>query len=168
MLLAGVAATLCATGCLTRPGYAVKTYRMGDRIELGKLVYNVYETQWHPQFGTGPAGRVPQNRFLLIRVNITNSGQADIIVPNFVVINDNAKEFPELSNGDQVPQWVGLLRSVKPADSLQGNLVFDCTAGHYKLRITDETEQKTALVDLPLTFSSETPEIPSPELPQKQ
>jgi hypothetical protein len=166
MLLAGVAAALCGTGCVPNAEKLVKTYRMGDRIEIGKLVYNVYDSQWHPQLGEGPSARVPQHRFFLVRFSVTNSGSSEIIPPNLTVTDSGGTTYQELSDGSQVPQWAGYLRAVKPAGTVQGNAVFDCRPGNYKVRITDENEQATALVDIPLTFGAETPEIPSPEIPR--
>jgi hypothetical protein len=167
MLLAGVVAALCGTGCAPNPEKLVRTYRMGDRIEIGKLIYNVYDSQWHTQLGEGPTARVPQHRFFLVRFSVTNSGGSEIIPPSFTVTDSGGKTYQELSDGNQVPQWAGYLRPIKPADTVQGNAVFDCPAGNYKVRITDESEQATALVEIPLTFGAETPEIPSPEIPQK-
>ena len=103
-----------------------------------------------------------------MRVSITNSGPNEVIVPIMSVTDDSGKTYTELSNGDQVPQWIGYLRSIKPAESLQGNVVFDCSPRHYKMRLGDEGEQRAALVDIPLTFTAETPEIPVPELPEKK
>lgn len=141
---------------------------MGDRIQLGNLVYNVYDSQWHTQLGEGPGARIPESRFFLVRVSVTNSGPSDAIVPTFSVSDESGKPIQELSNGDRVPQWIGFLRGVKPAETIQGYAVFDCAPRNYKVRIADETEQKIALVDIPLTFSSETPEVPAPELPEKK
>jgi hypothetical protein len=101
-------------------------------------------------------------------VSVTNSGPSDAIVPTFSISDENGKIIQELSNGDRVPQWIGFLRGVKPAETIQGYAVFDCAPRNYKVRIADETEQKIALVDIPLTFSSETPEVPAPELPEKK
>ena len=53
---------------------------------------------------------------------------------------------------------VGCLRNVTPADFLQGNVVFDPPPPHYKLRVSDD-QNHAALVDIPLTFGAETPEI---------
>ena len=61
-----------------------------------------------------------------------------------------------------MPQWIGYLRQIKPADSAQGYLVFDAPPGHYKLRVLDEDSNHAALIDIPLTFNAETPELPTP------
>jgi hypothetical protein len=57
---------------------------------------------------------------------------------------------------------------VKAAESAQGNVVFDAPPRHYKLKVTDETGDRTALIDIPLTFGSETPDIPTPGMGAKE
>ena len=133
---------------------------MGDRVSLGHIVYTVFETQWLTHIGEGANDRVPQHRFFLVRLSAVNSLGSDIIVPNFSIEDDNGNTFPELSSGEGVPQYIGYLRSVKPAESQQGNALFDAPPRHYKFRIADETGEKVAYVDIPLNFVSETPEIP--------
>lgn len=168
LALAAFAAALAAPGCAPKPAIAVRTYTMGERIQLGSLIYNVFESRWLTHAGEGAGARVPENRFFLVRVSITNSGPREAIIPIMSVADDSGKLYTELSNGDQVPDWIGYLRSVKPAESLQGNVVFDCSPRHYKIRMGDESEQRAALVDIPLTFTAETPEIPVLELPEKK
>jgi hypothetical protein len=64
-----------------------------------------------------------------------------------------------VSDGQGVPQWIGYIRQINPADTMQGNLVFDAPPRHYKLRVTDEEGQHEAMIDLPLEFSEETPNL---------
>jgi hypothetical protein len=141
---------------------------MGQRVELGHIIYTVFETQWLTQIGEGPSARIPQNRFFLVRISAVNSGGTEEIIPNIAIEDDNGNAYSELSSGDGVPQWIGFLRQVKPADSAQGNLVFDAPPRHYKLRILDENSERAALVDIPLSFGAETPEVPEPGAPKKQ
>jgi len=61
-----------------------------------------------------------------------------------------------------VPQWIGFVRKVKPADSISGNVVFDAEPKHYRLRVTDENGEKAALVDIPLNFNADAPPVPLP------
>lgn len=137
-------------------------------MQLGSLAYNVYDSQWMTQLGEQPAPRIPDQRFFLVRVSVSNSGTSDLIVPPMTITDENGASFSELSSGDQVPQWLGLLRHVKPGESLQGNVVFDCPPRRYKLSIHDETEERAALVDIPLTFTAETPQVPSPQIPERK
>ena len=39
-------------------------------------------------------------------------------------------------------------------------MLFDAPPRHYKLKISDETGEKIAYIDIPLTFVSETPDVP--------
>jgi len=94
---------------------------------------------------------------------IANSGVTDVLAPSLELVDDNGEIYAELPNGEGVPHWLGVLRQAKPAEAAQGSVVFDAPARHYKLRITDENEQKTAFVDLPLNFNPDTVELPFPD-----
>lgn len=161
-LAAVVAATslLFSCGDSGEKSYPVHTYSMGERITLGHIIYVVFETQWLTHIGEGADARVPQHRFFLVRLSTVNSLGSDIIVPNLVLEDDSGNTYPELSSGEGVPQYIGYLRSVKPAESVQGNALFDVPPRHYKMKIADETGDKVAYVDIPLNFVSETPEVP--------
>jgi hypothetical protein len=75
--------------------------------------------------------------------------------------------YNEISDGTGVPQWISYLRNVKPAESAQGNVLFDAPPRHYKLKIQDEDSEKAALIDIPLNFGAESPDIiPTPEKKQ--
>ena len=159
LTVAGAAMLFSGCGEQTFP---VRTYPMGEKVMIGHLTYTVFETQWLTQLGDPSAPRIPQNRFFLVRASIVNSGASEVISPNLTVEDDHGHVYRELSNGDGVPQWIGYLRQIKPADSAQGNLVFDAPPGHYKLRVLDEDSNHAALIDIPLSFNAETPEVPLP------
>ena len=135
---------------------------MGDRAPAGPLIYTVFETRWAAQL-TGENGeRVPTSRFLLLRMSVVNSGSTETGVPSLTLIDDNGQRYAEQGNGDGVPQWAGFVRRLKPADTLTGNVLFDVPLKHYKLEVTDENEDKKVLVDIPLSFGSESVEVPGP------
>jgi hypothetical protein len=135
---------------------------MGERAQIGSLIYNAFDTAWSVALGEGPAARIPANRFLLLHVSVVNSGPKPASVPTFTLVDDSGKIFDELSSGAQVPNWIGVTRTVKPAESEQGNILFDVQPQHYKLRIADPDDQKFAFIDLPLNFNPE----PRPNSPQ--
>jgi hypothetical protein len=139
---------------------AVPTYPMGERAPVGHITYKVFETQWLTQIGQGEDARIPQHRFFLVRLSAVNGFGTDVIVPNFSIEDDRGNTYPELSSGEGVPQYMGFLRSVKPAESVQGNTLFDAPPAHYKLKISDETGEKSGYIDIPLSFTSDTTEIP--------
>lgn len=158
-LLAVTAAGLLLGGCSSGPGTPLpSTYLLGEKVQLGRLSYTVFETQWLTQVGEAPTPRVPENRFFLVRMAAVNGGSQDLPVPNFTIVDDNGKSYEEISNGEGIPQWAGYLRTVKPADTIQGNVVFDAPPGHYKLTLKDETGSRFAYVDIPLSFNAETPD----------
>ncbi len=162
-LVALSAAPLFLAGCSSAPAKPpISTYLLGEKVQLGRLSYTAFETQWLTQIGDGPTPRVPENRFFLIRLSAVNGGSQDAPVPNLTVEDDKGKSYDEVSDGEGVPQWAGYLRTVKPADTLQGNVVFDAPPGHYKLKLRDETNSRFAYVDIPLSFGAETPDVPTP------
>src|SRR5690242_54341 len=140
-----------------------RTYAMGERVTLGHLVYVVYETQWMTQLGDGPDAHVPQHRFFLVRLSAVNGAGKDVVVPNFTIEDDNGNSYPEIG-GDRaqgVPQYIGYLRKVRPAESAQGHALFDAPPRHYRMKLLDEDSEKSAYVDIPLSFTSESPEVPT-------
>jgi hypothetical protein len=139
-----------------------KVYDLGSRIEAGHIVYTVFETQWLAQIGAGDTARVPGKRFFLVRLSAVNSGGEEVFVPNMILKDDQGNTVEELSDGDQIPQWIGYARRVKPADSISGNVAFDAEPRHYKLQLTDENGEKMAIVDLPLNFNAEAPQVSVP------
>jgi len=168
LFLAVVAAALLAScGESGEQPFPVRTYNMGEKVSLGHLNYQVYETQWLTHIGEGSGSRIPQNRFFLVRLTAVNGLGVDAIIPTFTLQDDNGNTYPALSGGEGVPQYIGYLRSVKPAESVTGNALFDAPPRHYKIKIADESGEKTAYVDLPLSFVSETPDV-SPLVPEKK
>jgi hypothetical protein len=169
LLVAAVSAAFLTSGCGDDEKPPVRTYSMGEKITLGHITYVVYETQWMTHLGEGAESRVPQNRFFLVRLSAANAANKDIIVPNFSIEDDTGKSYAELG-GDQaqgVPQYIGYLRKVKPAEAAQGHAVFDAPPRHYKLKLTDEDSDKFAYVDIPLSFTSESPDVPQVGDPSK-
>jgi uncharacterized protein YceK len=167
LIATAILSFLLVAGCSSGPPKP-HTFAMGERVELGHIIYTVFETQWVTQFGSGLDARTPKNRFLLVRLSASNSGTADVLVPSMTVVDDNGNTISELPDGEGVPQWLGILRQAKPAEAAQGNVVFDAPPRHYKLSLTDDAEQKTAFVDLPLAFSADTPQLPVPSTEKEQ
>lgn len=140
---------------------------LGEKVVLGRLTYTVFETQWLTHLGQGAEARLPQHRFFLIRLSATNGGTGEIAFPNPTIQDDKGTVYEELTNGEGVPHWAGYLRNAKPADTVQGNILFDAPPAHYQLKLSDEAGKQFGLVDIPLTFGAETPEIVPPQEKQK-
>jgi hypothetical protein len=156
------AACLVLAGCSAPAAPPISNYLMGEKVLLGRLSYTVFETQWLTHLGEGPDQRIPHHRFFLVRFSAVNGGSNEATIANATVVNDKGEVFEELSSGQDVPQWAGYLRVAKPADTVQGNIVFDAPPGHYKMKVADESGTQFAMIDLPLTFGSETPDVVNP------
>ncbi len=128
----------------------------GDKVTVGPLTYNVVDTQVLTQLGDDPAtARDPQNRFYLVTISVSNSSTNDLPIPGLTLVDDANKEYPELADGTGVPKWLGVVRHVGGAQTEEGNVVFDAPAAHYRLRLTDETDEKQLYSDIPLNFMHE-------------
>jgi hypothetical protein len=147
------------TACL-KPAPPVNVYRMGERVQAGPLIYNVFETKWQPQIGEGPQARTPVHRFLIMRLTVVNSGAAPFSVPPLKLTDESGRIYSESMEGQGVPLWVGMIRNLKPADTLDGNAVFDVEPKSYKLKLDDGAESgKVQMVELPLQFDANQPLI---------
>jgi hypothetical protein len=146
---------LCTAGALSacrKKGDAsfIGTFRMGERVQLGPLVYQVLESDWRAELG--PGGRSPKDRYLFVRLSVTNSSGNTIAVPA-LTIEGGGKTYSEVTeNTDKVDNWLGLLRNVAASQSEQGWIVFDAPMAAYKLVLTEGEvgQEKTAHVDIPV------------------
>ncbi len=160
-----VPAALAASLLSCAPAERVQTpssYQIGDQAAAGHLVYTVFEKQWHTEFGSGPDARVPHNRFYLVRIKVVNRGQGEALIPPTELVDDSGASFPEVNDGEGVQNWIGDTRQLRPSETAQGYVLFDVQPKRYKLRVSAEEGKETALVDLPLTFDSDLPEVTTP------
>jgi hypothetical protein len=149
---------LLLSGCQRQNSTRIN-YQMGERITDGPVAYNVVQTAWKTQFGDVFSNRTPQNRFLLIMLSATKGGGKEISLPFFTLEGPKGKEYKEVETGDGVDNWFGLLRTLNPAETRQGNLVFDVPLTSYRLRLTDGGEpgtEKMVWVEIPLRLDTDT------------
>jgi hypothetical protein len=140
----------------------VNVYRMGDKVQVGPLIYNVFETKWLPQIGEGAEARTPAHRFLILHLTVVNSGAETLSVQPFQVVDDGGHAYPESIEGGGVAHWLGISRNLKPADSLDGSIVFDLEPKTYKLKLDDGADTgKVQMVELPLQFEANRPAMPN-------
>lgn len=140
-------------------------YEMGERVEIGPFVYVVVESAWRSDLGEGFQTRAPKNRFLMLTVSVTNSGGAEASVPLLNIEGTNGQLYQELNDGTGVSNWLGVLRTAKPAETLQGRILFDAPLGPYRLRVPDGGEtgyEKYSWVNIPLTLDSSDVQTPLP------
>jgi hypothetical protein len=138
-----LAASLILVGCGGREPIQKVEFQMGDKIKVGPITYNVIETAWRSQLGSEFKIRVPEQRFLMITISATNGGGKDVSVPLLTLENQNGQTFRELESGEGVDGWFGILRTIGPAQTQQGRIVFDVPLSSYRLRLTDGGEPAT-------------------------
>jgi hypothetical protein len=130
---------------------------MGERAQVGSIVYTVFDTRWELSLGEQPTPRIPANRFLILNISAVNSAGTAVSIPTFSLIDDNGQVYQELDNGEGVKNWLGFVRRVRPAESAQGTIVFDVPQKRFNLRVADE-EDHFALVNIPLSLGDALPD----------
>jgi hypothetical protein len=142
---------------------------MGEKIFAGALTYNVVETNWRSQLGDLFSTRIPQQRYLLITISATNTGTREVSIPLLTLENENGQTFQEQENGQGVDNWLGVLRTIHPTETLQGRTLFDVALTSYKLRLPDSGEpgaDKYVTVQIPLSLEVDPGvQAPVPGLP---
>jgi len=169
-IFCALTAVLGLSGC-ARENISQIDYRMGEKVVDGPLIYTVIETTWVMQLGDMFHARLPEQRFMLVSISVTNSGGHEVSVPLLTLKNSSGKEFEELRDGQGIDRWFGLLRTIQPAQTLQGRILFDVPLSSYKLRLTDGGEpgsEKYAWVDIPLSMDTDSVvDAPTPGIPSK-
>ncbi len=159
-----------STGCGPRQAETRNEYEMGERVTVGPLTYNVVDTAWRSQLGSDFKLRLPQDRFLLITISVTNGGGKEIPVPLLALESQNGKVYQESDNGEGVDNSFGLFRNLSAAQTQQGKLLFDVPLTSYRLRVTDAGDpgsEKFAYIKIPLRMDGDsgldsTPSVPVP------
>jgi hypothetical protein len=134
-------------------------HAMGEKLTLGPLTYNVIESNWYSQLGEGFNIRSAQQRFLAITLTITNGGGSDAGVPLLSIENSEGKSTTESDNGEGLSNWLGLLRNIAPAQTMEGRILFDVPLASYRLRVTDgggPGAEKYGWVAIPLHMDTDT------------
>ncbi len=161
VLTAGVALCAWVVGCSSGSGPAIsKTFGMGERVQVGQLIYTVIDTEWLEQLGQNENARLPKKGFLAIRLSVTNSGSSTSGIPSLNLIDAKGESHAELSDAEGLPQWLGPFRTVKPSETEHGRILFDVAPAAYRLRVTNDADadsEKAALVTIPLQFAPEPP-----------
>ncbi len=103
LLISAIFGSLLLNSC-SRKEPTLRTFQMGERAQVGRVIYTTLETEWLAQVGEPPQVRVPKNRFFLIRVSIANSGNSNQLAPALTLIDDGGQEYPELTDGQDIPQ----------------------------------------------------------------
>jgi hypothetical protein len=101
---------------------------------------------------------VPQQRFFLVRISVTNGGGSEVSVPLLQLESYAGQTYQESQDGDGVSTWLGLIRTLRPAETLQGQILFDVPLTSYRLRVPDGAgpgAEKYAWIAIPLRMEAD-------------
>jgi len=152
-------AALIFSGCAKRPENRSE-YSMGERVPVGQMTYIVVESSWRNQLGESFRIRTPEQRFLLVKISVSNGTGKDVSIPLLTLEGANGQTYRELGSGEGVESWFGLLRTISPGETQQGNIVFDVPLTSYKLRVPDVTDaglERYVTVQIPLSLDPDLP-----------
>jgi hypothetical protein len=158
-----ILALVLMAGC-TSKGTVLRTYTIGEQAQAGLLYYTALEAAWKSQLGQTDTIRMPESRYLLIRMRVTNSSPQEASIPLMHLIAQSGQEYIELSDGEGVEDWLGVIRRLKPNETLFGWVLFDVPRGEYRLRVSDDAfdpvDAKLALIELPLRLEATSEYLP--------
>jgi len=146
-----LAMLVLSPGCSRKKEVRIVT--MGEKAEIGPFIYQAIETRWPMSV----EGRTPKDRLFIIRVSVLNKGAGEMTIPGFEVLDDAGNSFPEVVDGTGIDQWLGVSRKLQPANTDQGNIIFDVPPKHYRLRVADENDS-FMYIDIPLNLTTEEPD----------
>jgi len=161
-----LASMLGSQGCAGRGDVATTVHQMGERVQIGPLIYTVLEVEWLSQLGSEnpKSPQAPENKFAVIRLTITNSGNREISLPLLQIEDEKGNRYMELAEVQELDEWMGVLREISPAETMQGKIVFELKPQSYRLRLTNAAEpdvERFAYVTIPLRLDV-TPPIKKP------
>jgi hypothetical protein len=107
-------------------------YGMGEKVVLRPLTYTVIDSSWKTQLGDLLKLRLPQQRFLLLQVSVNNNSASEISIPLLQLENYNGQSYLESDNGEGIDHWFGLLRTIRPKETEQGQILFDAPLASYR------------------------------------
>src|SRR5207247_1652575 len=89
-----------------KPAPPAHVFRIGDRVPVGPLVYNILDADWRAQIGYGSQVRVPARRFLIVHLSVTNGGAEVLSMPVLRLVDETGHAYVESMDGMNVPSWL--------------------------------------------------------------
>ena len=144
---------IALTGCGEK-AVVISSFPMGQKVQVGKIVYSVLEAEWRSDV---PGGKQPpKNRVLQLTMSITNSSSQEMSMPTLRLLNANNDEFPEYTEIEGNMYWLGLLRRLQPSLTETSAIYFDVPIGAYKLEVVDHSDaenEKTSYIEIPASLA---------------
>jgi len=157
LYLAAALALLTAFSCSSGKPMAA-TYAIGEKVQVGKLFYQVIEAQWITELSG--AKHPPKNRVLQLQLTVTNGGAEPASLPFLRLIDAKGNEIIEVSELENNPRWLGGLRRMEPGQTEEGFVYFDVPVAAYKLEVIDNSnaeDERTAFIEIPASLAPPQP-----------
>ena len=133
-------ALVLLAGCSSQDGGAKpgggKAYVMGSPAAVGPLSYTVMHSSWKETIETGDGVTTPKHRFLVLDISIASGGSEEAGVPLLFLVDAKGNETMEEQKMLGLTGWLGLLRVIRPVETMSGTIVFDVPMANYKLKVT--------------------------------
>jgi hypothetical protein len=156
-----IAAFLCA--CTGTTGPRIARGEMGQKVTVENVSYTVLGADWVEALGDGANARIPEHRFLLLRVAATNEAGSPAQMGSLKLIASNGTENDEIANGVGVAEWLGMARELDAKDSRQGVVLFDAPKAVYELQVADAffdgESGSAALIQIPIRPEGKEPAV---------
>jgi hypothetical protein len=151
------------SSCTGVTGPRISRGEMGEKVTVENISYTVLGADWVEAIGEGVNARIPENRFLLLRVSATNESGSPAQMGAFKLIASNGTEFDEIANGAAVTEWLGMARELDAKDSRQGVVLFDAPKAVYELQVADAfydgESGSAALIQIPIRPEGKEPAV---------
>jgi hypothetical protein len=135
-----------------------KTFTMGSPAVAGLLTYTVVHSEWKETL-EGESGNItPKYRFLVLDISIANAATEEANPPLLFAIGDKGGETIEAQNLRGMPGWLGIMRRIRPSETISGKVVFDVPTASYKLKVTsggDPEKEVEAFIEVPLSLEGQ-------------
>lgn len=157
-LLIFVLVLLASCSSSTLPKRDARVYTTSEDITVNGVIYTVKDVSWDSSLPDGDTTSLPKERFLKIRLSIRNQSSKEKSLPFLTLVDAAGNTYEETTEG-QIPDWLGMLRTMAVGETIEGQIVFDVKSDAYKLQVSDggEGDQETiALVELPARI----PDVP--------
>ncbi len=124
---------LLVAGCAVGP----RRVGLGEDATVGVFTYRVLSAQWQDRIGRGENAVVPDARFYVVYLTVTNSGKEPLTFPRARLVDAAGRQYPESPKARERGIGLGSLRAMSPGFTLNGSLVFDVPPGAYTLILSD-------------------------------
>lgn len=134
---------------------ADKTYVMGAPAAVGPLSYTVLHSEWRESIETSDGVTTPKNRFLVLDISVVSGGSEEAGMPLLFLVDEKGNRIIEEQKLAGFTGWLGLMRVLRPVETLSGKIVFDVPMASYKLAVTsggDAEKEQEAFIEIPLSL----------------